>query len=374
MESIGDRLRLLRESKKLTIKEIAKDTNISASYIEALENEDFEKFPGETYVIGFIRSYSEYLKIDAEEVIQAYKGYKIGESVTPLEELTKPTAGGLNIDAKIITEKTKPAVLIGIVIGLVVLGAIFIPKLFQNRNIDISENDSIESMKSDFKTDDTSNIKKIINVNMMSGKGNELAYNNEALQFRVDAKECMFVVRELSSSAATIELLPEGEKVEIQKDKTIEVDFKGVSRKVFISLKASTGNRARFGITVGGEQEEEVVQDDSNDENVSTEVVAQSVENLKITFKARFKAKTYIEIYIDGEPKTRGIIQAGTFRKWEANEYIQVKIGNAGGVDVEINNKKYNFGANNQIANKVIKWKKDPANPNLYKIVVTDWR
>jgi hypothetical protein len=80
---------------KANMKDVSKDTNIVVKYLEALENEEFDKFPSETYLLGFLRSYAEYLRLDADELIQAYKGYKIGESSTPLEELTRPT--GLSI-------------------------------------------------------------------------------------------------------------------------------------------------------------------------------------------------------------------------------------------------------------------------------------
>ncbi len=91
MDTIGEKLRSTREAKKLSLKDVAKDTNISVLYIEALENEEFDRFPGETYVTGFMRSYADYLKLDADEIIQHYKAFKIGESATPLEELTRPT-------------------------------------------------------------------------------------------------------------------------------------------------------------------------------------------------------------------------------------------------------------------------------------------
>ena len=71
MESIGERLISARENKKLSVRDVVKDTRINPVYIKALEEEDFEKFPSETYLIGFLRSYSQYLKLDTEEIIQA---------------------------------------------------------------------------------------------------------------------------------------------------------------------------------------------------------------------------------------------------------------------------------------------------------------
>lgn len=93
----------------------------------------------------------------------------------------------------------------------------------------------------------------------------------------------------------------------------------------------------------------------------------------KIVFEADFTAKTYIEVYLDGSEKTRGVVLPGRKERWEANQLVQIKIGNAGGVKARVNGKEYSFGLPGQVANKVITWKKDAQNPNQYQIVVRDW-
>jgi len=52
---------------------------------------------------------------------------------------------------------------------------------------------------------------------------------------------------------------------------------------------------------------------------------------------------------------------------------MQIKIGNAGGVKSRINGKVYVFGRSGEVVNKVITWKKDVNNPNLYHLIVKDW-
>ena len=131
--------------------------------------------------------------------------------------------------------------------------------------------------------------------------------------------------------------------------------------------------RARFKIELGQNGETIAQPEEEVEQQNSTQVVAQNKENLKIVFEAQFVAKTYIEIYLDGQQKARGIKQPGSYEKWEANEFIQLKIGNAGGVKAKINGKEYKFGLQGQIANKVITWKKDPTDPNVYNIVVKEW-
>ncbi len=87
MESIGEKLRLSREEKGFSIDRVARDTNVARKYLEALENEDFAMFPGEPYLIGFLRIYSEYLGLDPQSIINLYKNFKIQEQPVPIDEL-----------------------------------------------------------------------------------------------------------------------------------------------------------------------------------------------------------------------------------------------------------------------------------------------
>ncbi|HUI69173.1 MAG TPA: RodZ domain-containing protein [Spirochaetia bacterium] len=92
MESIGEKLRLARERNNLTIEQIARDTHVAKRFLKALEDEDFSVFPGETYVMGFLRNYSEYLGLNPEELIVVYRNIKIQEQPLPMSELldTRP--------------------------------------------------------------------------------------------------------------------------------------------------------------------------------------------------------------------------------------------------------------------------------------------
>ncbi|MCR5763945.1 MAG: helix-turn-helix domain-containing protein [Treponema sp.] len=91
MESYGEILRQARESKKLSVSEVAKVTSISEAYIKALESEDVEVFPGETYLIGFMRNYSNYLGADTDALIKYYNAAQRQASPVPKELLEKHT-------------------------------------------------------------------------------------------------------------------------------------------------------------------------------------------------------------------------------------------------------------------------------------------
>lgn len=376
MESIGEKLTTAREAKKLTQKEVAKETNITLMYIEALENEEFDKFPGETYVTGFLRSYADYLKLDADEIVQHYKAYKIGESATPLEELTKPTKTPLVMNLNTwFNQYRNIAVIAGGILGVVLVVWLF-TSLFSSR-VKIDGDDSLKNIKKEYnKSKQNLGIDNIRNLQLTNDSGYILLYKNEAAQFLVDNKEVLLLLKGISKDRVEVEMHP-GEKTgTIEVEKSSVFSLPDIPRGITITPKGLTENRAKLMITLEKKSPEDdsvkVGKSDQKDVD-NTKVVAQNEKNLKIIFEAEFLQKTYLELYLDGMEKRKGIVMAGTRERWEAAEYMQLKIGNAGGIRAKVNGKEYTFGLPGQVANKVITWKKDLANPNVYEIVIKDW-
>ena len=89
MESLGEKLKSAREARDLDYEQVSRDTNIAIRYLEALEAEHFDSFPGEPYITGFLRTYGAYLGIDAHELISSYRALKIQEQPVPEELLRK---------------------------------------------------------------------------------------------------------------------------------------------------------------------------------------------------------------------------------------------------------------------------------------------
>jgi helix-turn-helix protein len=69
---IGNSLREARERQGLGYPEIELATKIRAKYIRALEEEDFTSIPGDAYIRGFLRTYSEYLGLDGDVYVDEY--------------------------------------------------------------------------------------------------------------------------------------------------------------------------------------------------------------------------------------------------------------------------------------------------------------
>jgi cytoskeletal protein RodZ len=87
MSPIGETLRAAREEKGLNLDRVAEETNIAKRYLAALEAEDFTVFPGDSYAIGFLRNYAEYLGLAADDLVATFKNMRIQEQPVPIQEL-----------------------------------------------------------------------------------------------------------------------------------------------------------------------------------------------------------------------------------------------------------------------------------------------
>ncbi len=72
-QGVGKTLREARERRGLTLAEIEASTRIRARLLRALENEEWEALPGETYARGFIRAYASCLGLDGSRLAEQHR-------------------------------------------------------------------------------------------------------------------------------------------------------------------------------------------------------------------------------------------------------------------------------------------------------------
>ena len=68
----GTVLQQIRKLKSITLEELAKITCIRITYLKAIEDENFPKFPSEIYLKGYLLCYVEALKLPTEQVLTDY--------------------------------------------------------------------------------------------------------------------------------------------------------------------------------------------------------------------------------------------------------------------------------------------------------------
>jgi cytoskeletal protein RodZ len=72
MIGLGRILAETREARGIALDEVERDTRIARRYLVALEEEDFDAFPAQVQARGFLRVYSQYLGLDAAEMLALF--------------------------------------------------------------------------------------------------------------------------------------------------------------------------------------------------------------------------------------------------------------------------------------------------------------
>ena len=73
-DGIAQLLKQTRERYGQSLRDVSSNLRIRLAYLQAIENGRFRELPGPTYAVGFVRSYAEYLGLDAAEIVRRFKG------------------------------------------------------------------------------------------------------------------------------------------------------------------------------------------------------------------------------------------------------------------------------------------------------------
>ena len=105
---LGAMMREMRENLGHELDAVARDLRIRLVYLEAIESGRLTDLPGNAYVSGFLRSYSDFLGLEGEEIVRRFKvaGAEISSQPqlhlpSPVEEGRLPTASILLVAAVI---------------------------------------------------------------------------------------------------------------------------------------------------------------------------------------------------------------------------------------------------------------------------------
>src|SRR2546421_3345137 len=72
MFEIGNSLREARMRRRVEFAQAEQATKIRGKYLRALEEEQFDLLPSETYVKGFLRTYADYLGLDGQLYVDEF--------------------------------------------------------------------------------------------------------------------------------------------------------------------------------------------------------------------------------------------------------------------------------------------------------------
>ena len=72
--TVGEELRAAREGAGLSIEEVAQQLKLAPRQVRALEDDDYAKLPGRTFVRGFVRNYARAFGLDADDLVARLPG------------------------------------------------------------------------------------------------------------------------------------------------------------------------------------------------------------------------------------------------------------------------------------------------------------
>jgi len=103
MIKVGNTLKEERKKRNLTIEQVAKATKIRSSFLQAIEEGNYEKLPGGSYAHGFVKNYLEFLGLSTREYMPLFrreydeKEYRklipeglVGKESIPLKKFSLP--------------------------------------------------------------------------------------------------------------------------------------------------------------------------------------------------------------------------------------------------------------------------------------------
>jgi len=73
MDSVGKIIKKTREGKKISLSDVSKELKISEEVLSNIENNYFQKDIDKVFIIGHLRSYSTFLNLNYDEIVQLYK-------------------------------------------------------------------------------------------------------------------------------------------------------------------------------------------------------------------------------------------------------------------------------------------------------------
>lgn len=134
-ESLGAYLKKIRESKGLSLEDLSRKTHIALNLLQQIEAGEWEKFPVEAYVRGYLNSISEALGLAMPEVLAAYSkeaGSSYSQEFLAAETLSSGEESFAGKKLKQGSGGSKVAILVVVILAVAFLAGVYFLKFSSN--------------------------------------------------------------------------------------------------------------------------------------------------------------------------------------------------------------------------------------------------
>ncbi len=360
MESYGELLKKAREEKNLNVDKISREISIESRYLTGLEEEDNGAFPGEAYMLGFLRNYSNYLELDTEYILKLYNNKKIQESPVPEGLIIK------HRPVKLILAIVIPSVL------LVAAGAVITTLLLLKKNV--SEDDSVV----------LNNSAKVRQYELDNSKFSQRVYKGDQILVPTNNGQIVLTVRDTLSSFGLD--TPSGVFYTDLAEET-EIDINGDTNPdiiVYVSDISSTDEARgaevsmllRHGIAVENQSVniDEIPFESDIKSKHPQKVILEDNRAYPFTLNASFRGSCLFRDKVDNDNSVESYFTKGEVFTANPHNGIRLWISNSNAVKFTIVADSRTFdldiGPAGQVLVEDIKWIKD--SDGRYKLIVIE--
>jgi transcriptional regulator with XRE-family HTH domain len=292
--TLGEKMKKIRSERRLSLNEISKYTRIQVKYLEFLENGQYQKLPADVYVVGFLRSYAEFVGVNDKVLVKLFEREKrIQKNINKIDDDSKKIEP-LKLSKSVITPK--------IIAGTAVAVFIFLSLFYLYREIDTF----------------ISNPRLVI---------------IEPLEGQI-VKGKTVLVRGFTEKEAELYLNDQPVLISDSGDFAQELELQRGLNVVKLNSKSKFNKETTKTVTIQADYQEEVDGDFSDVEFSGTP------ENKKLEMEIAIKSSpTWILVEADGNVIFSGTIPTDETRKFEAREKIRLTSSKGSNTYIKINGK-----------------------------------
>jgi cytoskeleton protein RodZ len=356
MDTFGERLQSSREKKGYSLEQIARDTNIAKKYLIALEEEDFSIFPGDPYLIGFLKNYSEYLGLDPEEIVALHRNMKLQEQPVPIEELLD-------------TGKSKNPVILLIIIVIIAagVGGFFLFKYISNRPVESEPEVEILEV-----IDESLNVYSYnINTDLIEDRYTE----GSKLEIIILEEVYTIIIKTVETNV--IISLPGGEVLfNLGDDKTSDLNGDGI-QDINIEVKDIDISKNIAFISIKEikkiiDETENSILPEPGSSNIETRnqevnIILEAKNPEPYIIDVTFRGNTLLRYLADKGDRVEQYFDKGETLRLDINREVMLWIANAGSFKARISGVEVNFGRSGEVSTQLIKWSKNQ-NSGIYEL------
>jgi len=132
--TIGEQLRIAREERGVSLREISDQTRISVHYLESIETNDYKRLPGGIFNRSFVKAYARSVGYDEKLAVEAYTLYMREQGQSTDEISTTPLHSKVYTDARATRSPVLTVVLAIVILAILTAVALAVLNWAQTRS------------------------------------------------------------------------------------------------------------------------------------------------------------------------------------------------------------------------------------------------